>query len=241
MKNFAERIRLVRSRIPGRSSEDFGKLLASKTKPNGVSGAAVRGWENGKGITAENLALIAASDGVSIEWLTTGRGSMMADKNRDGTSVVNNSDGISEKDATIRKNELYGDGLADLPVFAARSVGGDEMMLLKSTVEIARRPNCLVGIIDAYGIAVASNSMYPSFRPGETIWIDTLRPIVKDSDVMLFRTDAEGVTYGIVRCLVDYSETEWTVERPAGISTRECLSRSYWTECFRVAGKEARR
>ena len=68
------RIREARTQSGKGTQEALGALLDPK-----VERAAVSAWEQGKGITQDNLSQIARITGYAYEWLATGRGPKIMD------------------------------------------------------------------------------------------------------------------------------------------------------------------
>jgi len=70
--------------------------------------------------------------------------------------------------------------------------------------------------------------------------IRQILPPIRDSDVILYRTDEDGKERMVIRCLVKYSTTRWEVEE-FNPHSEGSLDRSIWTKCHRIIGKLSRR
>ena len=93
---------------------------------------------------------------------------------------------------------------------------------------------------NAYGILIAGDAMEPAFRAGDTAWVDSRLPVVRDCEVVLYRSDpSSGGELAAVRTLIDYTDDEWIVGQfnPPG---RLTLDRRVWTKCHRITGKTSR-
>jgi phage repressor protein C with HTH and peptisase S24 domain len=68
------RIRKLREEVLGFDSQDEFARFLSKGRTEAISRGAVGNWELGKGIKQENLSLVSAKTGVSVDWIANGIG-----------------------------------------------------------------------------------------------------------------------------------------------------------------------
>ena len=77
-------------------------------------------------------------------------------------------------------------GARDVPVLG-RSRGGDggEFEFNGQVMGWVQRPPHLIGVLDAYATYVDGESMYPRYKPGETVWTNPSKPFVRGDDIIV--------------------------------------------------------
>jgi phage repressor protein C with HTH and peptisase S24 domain len=239
--SIAERIKMVRTlnertqagRPVERTQAEFAATL-------GLGRASVANWERGGHVTGDKLMQIAEQEGVSLDWLRTGEGEMIAEaKMLEGKS---------------RAHDIFGVGTAHppanafpvrtLPVLAAQDLGGGYMQVQKTNViERMPMPPSLAERERAYALFVSNNAMAPAFRYGDTAWIDPMMPYAPDTEAVLYKAGGAGEAgeTAILATLVAFDDLYWTVEilKPEALQIK--LKRENWPSCQRVVGKTARR
>lgn len=227
------RIRELRKSVPKRTTEEFGALI-------GVTGGAVRNWEaNGK-ISPENLVLIAEKCGVSLEWLSTGKGDMPKLPDQLGLTKRDNLT-LSTQMFSVNNHSSVG---ALLDVLATADNGRGEAVVYPSlVVERIARPFVLRDREDAYGLFISGNTMSPALRYGDTAWVDPVLPYAPDMEIVLYRAGAEDKDEKpiFIGTLIGFSDSEWTVEVLKPETRRFVVKRAEWPKCHRIVGKTARR
>jgi len=77
-------------------------------------------------------------------------------------------------------------GPRDVPVLG-RSKGGDggEFEFNGQVMGWVQRPPHLIGVLDAYASYVDGTSMYPRYKPGETVWTNPPKPFTRGDDIIV--------------------------------------------------------
>lgn len=77
-------------------------------------------------------------------------------------------------------------GNRDVPVYGRAQGGPDGMFEFNGEIMgWETRPPNLDGVRDAYAVYVDGDSMYPRYKPGETVWINPSRPPTREDDVIV--------------------------------------------------------
>lgn len=102
----------------------------------------------------------------------------------------------------------------DVPVYGRARGGDDGMYLFNGEVigwEI--RPPQLEGVPDAYATYVDGESMYPRFKPGETVWLNPHKPAGRGDDVVvqLRPNDEHDAPHGFIKEYVRKTPTKLVV------------------------------
>ncbi len=216
----AERVKMIRELVAKRTQAEFADTI-------GLGRASVANWERGGRVSGDNLLKICERHGINMAWLKDGIGPMLSgDDNRDGG-----------ENASIRR---FGGGTAPkmdaLPILATRDQGAGLMLLTQSVIGYSTRPAPLKWVDEAFGIYVSLIDMVPSFRVGDTAWINPRLPGVRDRDAIFSRKDDDGKEFGRLAILEDYNDEEWTV-RTINPENTVNLPRSIWTTCHRVVAR----
>jgi len=200
----------------------------------GVTGGAVRMWESGQSVPADDRILdfikIAKENHVevSLEYLLTGEGDA-PDWSQDNF-----------RHHKPRQNRRY-EGVSvptaeTIPVKTALD-NGDGSITITGEMERASTPRNLVGREGAYGLFIPNDDMSPLFRYGDIVWVDTTLPPARDSEVIVEGPDGTAV----IGTLVEYGKEKLTIEvmKPQPHTKIE-MSRSE-ASVHRISGKESRR
>lgn len=87
-------------------------------------------------------------------------------------------------------------GARDVPIMG-RSKGGDggEFEFNGQIMGWVQRPPHLIGVLDAYATYVDGESMYPRYKPGETVWTNPAKPFTRGDDIIVqLHPEEEGGT-----------------------------------------------
>lgn len=198
----------------------------------GVSGGAVRMWESGQSTPTDerlqDLLSLARERKIDIspEFLLSGKG--------DEPNWSQDNFRPHRPRTVTRRDE--GAFVAEtIPVKAALD-NGDGSITISGEMERAVAPRNLVGREGAYGLFVPNDDMAPVFRYGDIIWVDTMLPPARDSEVVVEGPEGEAT----IGTLVVYGKDKITIEVLQPKPHRIDLSRGE-AKIHRVVGKENRR
>jgi phage repressor protein C with HTH and peptisase S24 domain/DNA-binding XRE family transcriptional regulator len=103
---------------------------------------------------------------------------------------------------TIRVGESPNIGARDVPVWG-QAVGGSDGVYEFNGEELGweMRPPILAGVKNAYAVYVDGESMFPRYKPGETVWINPNLPAAKGADVIvqLYPDDPNDPPRGFIK------------------------------------------
>lgn len=114
----------------------------------------------------------------------------------------------------------------DVPVYG-RAQGGPagEFEFNGEIMGWESRPPMLEGVPDAYAIYVDGDSMFPRYKPGETVWMNPSKPPSRGDDVIvqLHPKEEHGPFRGFIKEFVKWSPNHLVVyqHNPAGELTYE--------------------
>lgn len=102
----------------------------------------------------------------------------------------------------------------DVPVYGRAQGGADGVFLFNGEVigwEI--RPPQLAGVKEAYATYVDGESMYPRYKPGETVWLNPHKPAARGDDVVVQLRPAEedAAPFGFIKEYVRRTPTKLVV------------------------------
>lgn len=133
-------------------------------------------------------------------------------------------------------------GDRDFPVYASAEGGPGEIIRSTDPIDFIPRPSPVAHVKEAYGMVVTGTSMWPECRPGETLLVNPLLPVLGD-EVHIFYSEIEGEARASVKHLRRATPTEWLVTQhspPKGKTKDFALSRREWRWAHRVFGKYSR-
>lgn len=196
MKKLGDIIREKREELK-LSQTEFGELVGSSQK-------AVSDWEKGKVATMRNYAKVAEVVGLQIPKIVdmiarnaieTGKTSRLAPAIKERVEELMGASSIE-----VRNDR--GMLERDVPVYGRAQGGPDGKFEFNGeTMGWVARPMSLIGVADAYAIYVDGESMYPRYKPGETVWVNPGRPVGKFDDVIIQMHPEEenAVPYGFIK------------------------------------------
>lgn len=197
MSDFGDRLEKARGTM---SQSELARLVGLKPQSIQAIETPARNIQSSK--AAPKMATIL---GVRLDWLLYGDGPMREEKPV-GTPPPREE--IDPREP--RSVELVG-LKRDLPV-RGRAVGGDDTWFEWNgeALDWIFRPPPLSSIRDAYAMLVDGQSMVPRYRPGETIYVNPIRPVRPgDCVVALLAPAAEGeMARALVKELVSRSGNE---------------------------------
>ena len=127
--------------------------------------------------------------------------------------------------------------LPDLAVYAS-AAGGPEGAWVLSADAIAwvHRDQRLVGVRDAFACYVVGESMFPAYEQGNLLLVNPAVPPNAGDDCMLIQEAADGARYALIKRLVRFNSTSWTVKQWNPDKTFT-LPRKQWQRALLVIGK----
>lgn len=109
---------------------------------------------------------------------------------------------------TIKVGESPNIGARDVPV-RGRAVGGEDGVYEFNGEVLGweMRPPILAGVKEAYSVYVDGESMYPRYKPGETVWINPNLPASRGADVIvqLYPNDPDDPPRGFIKEFVGWT------------------------------------
>ena len=125
----------------------------------------------------------------------------------------------------------------DLAVYAS-AAGGPEGAWVLSSDAIAwiHRDQRLVGVRDAFACYVVGESMFPAYEQGNLLLVNPAVPPNAGDDCLLIQEAADGSRYALIKRLVRFNSTSWTVKQWNPDKTFS-LPRKEWQRALLVIGK----
>src|SRR5260370_19421256 len=131
-------------------------------------------------------------------------------------------------------------GRPDLAVYAS-AAGGPEGAWVLSGDAIAwiHRDQRLVGVRDAFACYVVGESMFPAYEQGNLLLVNPAVPPNAGDDCLLIQEASDGSRYALIKRLVRFNSTSWTVKQWNPDKTFS-LPRKEWQRALLVIGKHNR-
>ena len=128
-------------------------------------------------------------------------------------------------------------GRPDLAVYAS-AAGGPEGAWVLSGDAIAwiHRDQRLVGVRDAFACYVVGESMFPAYEHGNLLLVNPAVPPNAGDDCLLIQEASDGSRYALIKRLVRFNSTSWTVKQWNPDKTFS-LPRKEWQRAMLVIGK----
>jgi phage repressor protein C with HTH and peptisase S24 domain len=128
-------------------------------------------------------------------------------------------------------------GRPDLAVYAS-AAGGPEGAWVLSGDAIAwiHRDQRLVGVRDAFACYVVGESMFPAYEQGNLLLVNPAVPPNAGDDCLLIQEVPDGSRYALIKRLVRFNSTSWTVKQWNPDKTFS-LPRKEWQRALLVIGK----
>jgi phage repressor protein C with HTH and peptisase S24 domain len=128
-------------------------------------------------------------------------------------------------------------GRPDLAVYAS-AAGGPEGAWVLSGDAIAwiHRDQRLVGVRDAFACYVVGESMFPAYEQGNLLLVNPAVPPNAGDDCLLIQEASDGSRYALIKRLVRFNSTSWTVKQWNPDKTFS-LPRKEWQRALLVIGK----
>ncbi|MFN3656796.1 MAG: XRE family transcriptional regulator [Pseudolabrys sp.] len=187
----AERIRLVRT-TNNLSQEAFAARLSSPRRT--ITRGAIGNWELGRGIKGDNLALIAERFGVSLDWLSNGKGQApTAQPHHRVPAGEEFTDSASEQAAVFEGGQAHVPA-GEIPQVAARLGLGHSEDVQTITIPAGHDSIAAVPVVDTWKVPLSvlqrrlrgsirsvhiieceGDSMEPRIHDGDFVFIDTSR------------------------------------------------------------------
>ena len=121
---------------------------------------------------------------------------------------------------------------------APRTEGGPEGAWVLSGDAIAwiHRDQRLVGVRDAFACYVVGESMFPAYEHGNLLLVNPAVPPNAGDDCLLIQEASDGARYALIKRLVRFNSTSWTVKQWNPDKTFS-LPRKEWQRALLVIGK----
>lgn len=125
----------------------------------------------------------------------------------------------------------------DLAVHAS-AAGGPEGAWVLSGDAIAwiQRDQRLIGVRDAFACYVVGESMFPAYEQGNLLLVNPAVPPNAGDDCLFIQEAADGARYALIKRLVRFNSTSWTVKQWNPDKTFT-LPRREWQRALLVIGK----
>jgi len=125
----------------------------------------------------------------------------------------------------------------DLAVYAS-AAGGPEGARVLSSDAIAwiQRDQRLVGVRDAFACYVVGESMVPAYEQGNLLLVNPAVPPGAGDDCLFVQEADDGARYALIKRLVRFNSTSWTVKQWNPDKTFT-LPRREWQKALLVIGK----
>lgn len=183
MNKLGDLIRLKRKEL-GLNQKEFGNLFSA-------SQTTVSDWERGNISMMRNWKKLANALDVSESAFLE----MMSEANAESDKgqrlpaplkLLQASASANPSAGTITASPTPPLGPRDVPVLG-RAKGGDggEFEFNGQVMGWVQRPPHLIGVLDAYASYVDGESMYPRYKPGETVWTNPPKPFIRGDDIIV--------------------------------------------------------
>jgi phage repressor protein C with HTH and peptisase S24 domain len=225
----AGRLRWLRERSRQfRSAAEFARHIS-------VPEVTYRAHESGlRGFAEVQARQYAGALAASWVWLLTGEGAI--DPRKGKAPAPGPYGGRGDVDGA----QPAPGGHSDLPVYASAERGPSGMIVTHDPIEWMMRSEPLLAVRDAFAIYVLGESMEPRYEQGDMILVHPTRPVQKGDDVLLLAHGEDGNQAALIKRLVSWSETAWTVQQYNPARAYD-LPRTEWQRAYVIVGKYNRR
>jgi len=137
---------------------------------------------------------------------------------------------------------VHGPGPA-IPVYTSAEGGPGELIRSIDPVDWMPRPAPVAGVVNAYGLRITGESMFPEYQAGETAIVDPSVGLL-GGEVYIFYSERDGEARATIKRLRRHTTDHWHVSQwnpPPGGKADFTLSRREWTIAHRVVGKYSRK
>ncbi len=218
-----------------RESRDIGSA-AELARQLGIPEVTYRAHESGvRGFGEAQARKYAEALSANWVWLLTGTGEPFA-----GEPPQTEPPARSPERRTDLRAVPAATGRPDLPVFASAEGGPSGMLVTQDPIDWIVRPEQLANVRDAFAVYVIGASMEPRYEHGDMILVHPSRPVSRDADVLLLSVLEDGAHPALVKRLVRWDESNWTV-RQYNPQKEYDLPRSEWQRAHVVLGRFNRR
>lgn len=178
---------------------------------------------------------LAASLGVAVEWLQTGRGDKIATfRTPDHKSVILERIPLRQADAAIPPLILW----KSAP--GGRAEIGGWMLSAEKTGEVPR-PDFLFFSKRAFALTILNDRNAPAYRTRDTALVDPDSPITAGDDCLFLNSpEAQGGAETVIGCLVRSTDKLWIIRQHASRRESE-LHRSEFPNAWLIVGRYNRR
>lgn len=198
-----------------------------------ISKAAVSKWESGGTVPdRRKMHQLARTLGVPVDQLRD-----LADRD-DGAQQGDAPDApLARPSKTAEPPSQPPVSAPPLRVYGSSDSGPDGAFALsRDPVAWIARDARLVGVVDAFAVYVQGTSMIHAYEPGNLLLVNPGTQPVSGDDVLLVREERDGTMHALVKRLVRYNATTWTVKQFNPEKTYG-LARSDWQRAHLVIGR----
>lgn len=203
MVKLSEAVRAKRKEL-GLSQTEFGELVGQRQ-------TTISDWEKGNIAHIRNWKKLSTILGISEREMLgmIAAAGIAADKTERMPAEVRSSvKKMSELSPSIEARIEPAMGMRDVPVYGRAQGGPDGKFEFNGEIMgWETRPHVLLGVRDAYSLYVDGESMYPRYKPGETVWMNPSKPIHRGKDVIVqLHPDNDGDSpYGFIKEFVAWT------------------------------------
>lgn len=198
----------------------------------------VRAWEADTARPSPNKMFdVAQLYSVELVWLTEGRGVAPDRSAGEATRIIR--PGTRPALSIVPAGGPTDQG-HNLPVFAAAMGGDGHVIITFDAIDYVRRPPVVENVRDAYGVLIIGESMIPAYEPGDLGIVHPHLPPTRDTNVVLFHTPPVHEAEAIVKRLLTFNDTEWSLRQYNPARDFKEL-RVDWPVCHRLVAKYDRR
>ena len=115
-------------------------------------------------------------------------------------------------------------------------IGGGRAGAIVAQFDAIHRDQRLVGVRDAFACYVVGESMFPAYEQGNLLLVNPAVPPNAGDDCLLIQEAPDGARYGLIKRLVRFNSTSWTVKQWNPDKTFT-LPRKQWQRALLVIGK----
>ncbi|PVE25401.1 hypothetical protein DC522_05750 [Microvirga sp. KLBC 81] len=224
------------------SDNRVGSVIDNRVIANPMSGNEIRQRREALGLTQEQLAQRAGTNQQTLHRIETGETKHSRAIPRILKALEDAGSPTPPAVQVANDPEIFARATGiggDVPVYAAAEGGPGEMVVEKSPIDYAPRPEPLQGVKDGYLVYISGESMSPEYRPGQRAIVHPKLPPTPD-ETHIFYTNNPADDRATIKHLVRVTPEAWHVEQ-WNPPKKFTLDRSEWPVAHRVVGKYARR
>lgn len=201
MEKYGQRVAAARAHV-GWSQGKLAREL-------GIKQPSLSEFESGDATRSKHSYKIALLTGVSLHWLETGEGEMIAADDATGNKPA---DATNNLPTDLTKGIINIQQMPrDVPILGGAACGEDGLFEFNGqTLDYARRPPRLENVKDAYAVYVSGDSMSPWREHGDFVYVHPHQPVkIGDYVVVQLHPEKSGdMPRAYIKKLVRRTEKE---------------------------------